>query len=58
MGDKRKPIEWERVFKIRMLNPTGWSIRHGQLSRKVYERKISRREFFRRIRFSFYLNII
>jgi len=57
MNDKRKPILWEKVFKIRVINPTGWSMQHGQLVKKVYERKISRREFWRRLQFSFYVYI-
>jgi len=52
MSDKRKPIFWEKVFKVRIINPTGWSMQHGQLVKKVYERKISRREFWRRLQFS------
>jgi len=34
MNDKRKPILWEKVFKIRVINPTGWSMQHGQLVKK------------------------
>jgi len=52
MSDKRKPIFWEKVFKVRIINPTGWSMQHSQLVKKVYERKISRREFWRRLQFS------
>lgn len=45
---KRTPAKWEQIIGVKILSPDGWRYRHGQLVPKSLERKISRREFYRR----------
>ena len=46
---KRTPAEWEKIFGIRVIDPDGWRYQHGQLVPKVFHKKISQREFYRRM---------
>jgi len=49
---KRTPAEWEQITKIKVMDPWGWLFPQGQLKPKVFHKRISRREFYRRARVS------
>ena len=52
MVEKRTPMEWEDIIGIKIIDYQGWKYSFGQLKAKVFYRKITRREFFRRAMYS------